>query len=413
MRRGGGLITTTRLRTLDLIRGVAVLGILAVNIASFAAPSAASYTPNQPIPGNAADQWGFAVMLVLFEGKMRALFSILFGASLLLFVERKDEAGLDGQGLQIRRLLWLALFGLLHFALFWDGDILFLYAGVGLGALVLRRSPDWQLAMIAVFTFTVWQAWGVSMWAPSALLESRVAVGTATSGEQAAYAKIIANNRTEDREDAQATLSSYTTEVTTRLSKHPDYPLAMVIYNWGETLSYILIGMALLKSGFFAHEWSRRRLWAMALIGTGLGGALTLAFTAWAHPSGYPELMMHLMIRYGLSFPHLLMALGYAALLVLAAPALLRSALGQRLEAAGTLAFSNYLGTTVVMCFIFYGWGLGLFGQYGAAEQWLFVALGWVLMLGWSKPWLARFRQGPLEWLWRSLTDWRLAAFRR
>ena len=413
MRRGGGLSTTSRLRTLDLIRGIAVLGILAVNVASFAAPSAASYSPNLPIPGSAADQWGFAVMLVLFEGKMRALFSILFGASLLLFVERKDEAGLDGQALQIRRLLWLALFGLLHFALFWDGDILFLYACVGLGALLLRRPPDWQLAMIAVFIFTIWQAWGVSMWAHSALLESRVAAGMATPEEQAELSRIIASNRTEDREDTQATLSSYTTEVTTRLTKHPDYPLAMVIYNWGETLSYILIGMALLKSGFFAHEWSRRRLWVMALLGTGLGGAVTIAFTAWAHQSGYPELIMHLMIRYGLSFPHLLMALGYAALLVLAAPVLLRSGLGQRLEAAGTMAFSNYLGTTVVMCFIFYGWGLGLFGQYGAAGQWLFVLLGWALMLAWSKPWLSRFRQGPLEWLWRSLTDGRLAKFNR
>ena len=77
--------------------------------------------------------WWLA-LFVLFEGKMRALFSILFGASLLLYIERKNAAGLDGHALQVRRLLWLALFGLLHFALFWDGDILFLYACVGLGA---------------------------------------------------------------------------------------------------------------------------------------------------------------------------------------------------------------------------------------------------------------------------------------
>ena len=404
---------TDRIRTLDLIRGVAVLGILAVNVASFAAPSAASYSPNLPTTGSAADNWAFAVMLVFFEGKMRALFSILFGASLLLYVERKNAAGLDGHALQVRRLLWLALFGLLHFALFWDGDILFLYACVGLGALFLRRPPGWQLAMIAVFVFTVWQAWGASHWTQDALLEGRVAAGTATAAERTELAEIIADHRTEDREDRQATLSSYTTEVTTRLSKHPDYPLAMVAYNWGETLSYVLIGMALLKGAFFAGQWPRRWLWGMALGGTGAGLALTLAFTAWAHPAGYPELMMHLMIRYGLSFPHLLMALGYAALLVLAAPRLLASGLGRRFEAAGQMAFTNYIACTVMMCFIFYGWGLGLFGQYGAAGQWLFVLLGWALVLGWSKPWLAHFRHGPLEWLWRSLTDRQWAAFKR
>ena len=404
---------TDRIRTLDLIRGVAVLGILAVNVASFAAPGAASYSPNLPTSGSAADNWAFAVMLVFFEGKMRALFSILFGASLLLYIERKDAAGLDGHALQARRLLWLALFGLLHFALFWDGDILFLYACVGLGALLLRRPPGWQLAMIAVFVFTVWQAWGASHWTQDALLEGRVAAGTATAAERTALAEIIVDHRTEDREDRQATLSSYTSEVTTRLSKHPDYPLAMVAYNWGETLSYVLIGMALLKGTFFVGQWPRRWLWGMALGGTGAGLALTLAFTAWAHPAGYPELMMHLMIRYGLSFPHLLMALGYAALLVLAAPRLLASGVGRRFEAAGQMAFTNYIACTVMMCFIFYGWGLGLFGQYGAAGQWLFVLLGWALVLGWSKPWLAHFRHGPLEWLWRSLTDRQWAAFKR
>ena len=404
---------TDRIRTLDLIRGVAVLGILAVNVASFAAPGAASYSPNLPTSGSAADNWAFAVMLVFFEGKMRALFSILFGASLLLYIERKDAAGLDGHALQARRLLWLALFGLLHFALFWDGDILFLYACVGLGALFLRRPPGWQLALIAVFVFTVWQAWGASHWTQAALLEGRVAAGTATAAERTELAEIIADHRTEDREDRQTTLSSYTSEVTTRLSKHPDYPLAMVAYNWGETLSYVLIGMALLKGTFFVGQWPRRWLWGMALGGTGAGLALTLAFTAWAHPAGYPELMMHLMIRYGLSFPHLLMALGYAALLVLAAPRLLASGVGRRFEAAGQMAFTNYIACTVMMCFIFYGWGLGLFGQYGAAGQWLFVLLGWALVLGWSKPWLAHFRHGPLEWLWRSLTDRQWAAFKR
>lgn len=403
----------SRIRTLDLIRGVAVLGILAVNITSFAAPGGAGYSPNLPSPGSPADNWAFGFTLIFFEGKMRALFSLLFGASLLLYVERKDAAGADGAMLQVRRLLWLGLIGWLHFLLLWDGDILFLYAAVGLGALALRRTAALELTIIALLLFTAWQGWGILKWAPSARIEAQVAAGTASPADRAFHARTIAAKREEDRRDRQVTLSSWPAEVSVRQAKHPAYPLAMLANVWGETLAYMMIGMALLKSGFFAGAWPRRRLVALAAGGTGTGLMLTLGFAAWAHPRGYPELAMHLAIGYGLSFPHLLTALGYAALLVLAAPRLAARGPGRRLEAAGRMAFTNYLGTTVVMCALFYGWGLGLFGQYGAAGQWLFVLFGWALMLGASTWWLARFRQGPLEWLWRCLTAWRIEPLRR
>jgi len=109
----------------------------------------------------------------------------------------------------------------------------------------------------------------------------------------------------------------------------------------------------------------------------------------------------------------LLQTFGYASLLVLATPSLARTSLGQRLIAAGRLAFSNYLLTTIVMTAIFYGWGLGLIGLFGEAELTGFMLLGWAMMLAWSKPWLSRFRQGPLEWLWRSLAEGRRMAIIR
>lgn len=403
----------SRIRTLDLIRGVAVLGILAVNVASFAAPTSATYSPNLPQPGSPADNWAFAFTLVFFEGKMRALFSMLFGASLLLFIERRDAAGKSGGELQIRRLFWLALFGWLHFLLLWDGDILFLYACVGIGALAMRQTPAWQLVVMALLLFGAWQVWGISQWAPSALREQRVAAGTASPADRSEHARIVADSRADDAEDINATLSSWGAEVAGRQADRPAYPLLVLAYSWGETLPYMMIGMALFQSGFFAGGWTRRRTGLVLLGAVVLGMVPTLAFTAWAQARGYPELAMHLAINYLLAVPHLLIALGYAALLVLAAPALLRTWPGRQLEAAGRMAFSNYIGTTVLMCFIFYGWGLGLFGQYGAAGQWLFVLLGWAAMLAWSAPWLARFRQGPLEWLWRSLTEGRILPLRR
>lgn len=390
-----------------------MLGILAVNVLSFAAPGSATYSPDGPGPGSAADHWAFAFTFVFFEGKMRALFSILFGASLLLFIERKEAAGAGGSGLQVRRLLWLALFGALHFALLWDGDILLLYACVGLGALLLRRAPARDLALIAALLFSAWQVWGSATWLPSVWQEARVAAGTATAREEAAHDAYRAALRKADREDMAATLQPYAAEVSTRMTQRRDYPLAVIAQTWGETLTYVMIGMALLKSGFFAPTWPRRRMVLLAGSALSAGLALTLAFTGWAMAAGWPAAAMRMAVGYALGWPHLLMALGYAALLVLAAPLLLRGWLGRRLEAAGQMAFSNYIATSVVMTALFSGWGLGLFGAFGPALLWPIVLLVWALMLGWSVPWLQRHRHGPLEWLWRCLTEWRIVPLRR
>ncbi len=404
---------TDRIVTLDLIRGVAVLGILAVNIAGFAGPSGGTLSPNFPAAASRADELIYAAEMLVFEGKMRALFSILFGASMLLFIERADQAGRDGQGLQLRRLGWLALFGYLHFLLLWWGDILFLYALAGLAALPLRRATPGPLIASALLLFTVWQGWGAWLTLPQAEAEAAISAGTASVPQRQLYAEADAQLRKEYQTELAETSGSYTAQLIGKASNRPALPFKMSILTVGETLSYVLIGMALLRSGFFSGEWSRRRLRLTALLGIGTGGLLTALYVGWALPRGFPVMAMLYANIFGLGFPHLLMALGYAALLMLAAPRLLASRLGERLAAAGQMAFSNYLGTSLLMTFCFYGWGLGLAGSVPHAALPLFVIGGWLVMLAWSKPWLARFRQGPLEWLWRSLTEWRWMSLSR
>ena len=405
-----------RIRTLDLIRGVAVLGILAINVAGFAAADSAAFSPDLPHPGNAgwwANHAAYLANLVLFEGKMRALFSVLFGASLLLFTERADAAGHNGTRLQARRLTWLLMFGYLHFALIWDGDILFLYAAMGFIALALRQWQPRQLVTAAALTFALWQVWGAAQWLPSLAAEAAVISGTASPAVQRSHARDLAEFRKDDARDQAEAQLSWPAQVQAKLADRADDPLNLIAYNWGETLPWMLLGMTLLRTGFFAGNWPKRRMVWLAGSGLGLGGAGTAAFALWAERSHYPEVAMHFALGYGLALPHLAMALGYAALLVLAAPRLLRSVAGQQLEAAGRMAFSNYLGTSVVMATLCYGWGLGLFGQFGAAQRWTLVLLVWAMILAWSQPWLTRYRQGPLEWAWRSLTEGRWLAFRR
>jgi uncharacterized protein len=393
-----------------LIRGVAVLGILAVNIASYSGAGSASYSPNLPVPGSPADRWAFLGMLVLFEGKMRALFSVLFGASMVLFIERAEARGEYGDALQLRRLGWLALFGFLHFLLLWQWDILFLYAVVGLLALPLRHLPARAQLAAALLIFAAWQGWGYDQWRPALAAEAAVSAGTASPAQDRENTRAIATYRSDDHAEIAVLGQSWPDLVSTKLRERLFMPLIAVIFVSGETLPLMLIGMALLQSGFFSGGWPRRRLALVAAGGMMLGGAATLWFAHWANRTGFPEMAMRFFIGYGLGFAHLAMALGYAALLVLSAPRLLETGLGQRLAAAGQTAFSNYVGTSLVMTAIFYGWGLGLVGQFGSAAQFGFVLLGWTLMLIWSPWWLARFRQGPLEWLWRGLTEGRFHA---
>lgn len=402
-----------RIAALDLIRGVAVLGILAVNIAGFAGPPSATYTPSIPTPAGPADEWAFAAMFWLFEGKMRALFSLLFGASMLLFVERADEQGRDGQALQLRRLGWLALFGYLHFLLLWWGDILFLYAVAGTIALALRKASAPALVGSGMALFLFWQVAGAALSLSDAAIEQAALARPNDAALQERIGAIKAPYRVQDAADMAEARRDWGAQVTAKLSARPFYPLRVTLFAIGETLPYMLLGMALLRAGFFSSQWPARRLRQIALAGLGLGGAVSLWAALWARAAHFPEMTMRLLVNYALGLPHLAMALGYAALLMLAMPRLVRNWPGHLLMAAGRMAFSNYIGTSLVMGALFYGWGLGLFARHGAAAHWLFVLLGWALMLGWSAPWLARFRQGPLEWLWRSATEWRMQPLRR
>lgn len=407
-----------RIQVLDLIRGVAVLGIVTVNVFGFAGPSTLLHNPEAlgrlPTgPASAAGEAVHSAMLVLFEGKMRALFSMLFGASLLLFIERAEASGGDGALRQIRRLFWLGLIGYLHFALLWRGDILFTYACAGAISLALQRLATPGLLAAALFAFTAWQGAEIARHMPTIHAEAHMTQGTASDGERERLIRRQAMLDSRSRAEMAELRMPLPDQIRARLVGDPAYPLRVMWYSLGETVPFMLLGMVLLRTGFFTGGWNTRRLKIMALAGLGLGGAATIAFTLWARQHGYPDGTMQAMIMYGLGYPHLLMAMSYAALLALAAPALLGTRAGQGLAAAGRMALSNYIGTSLLLGLLFMGWGMGLAGRVPVQALPLAVLTAWAAMLGLSAPWLARFRQGPLEWLWRSLTEWRMMRFKR
>ena len=390
-----------RIEAIDFLRGVAVLGILAINITGFWGPSLATFSPAIPQaePGGAA-WFGFA--FVVFEGKMRALFSLLFGASMVLFADAAERQGANPDMAQLRRLLWLALFGYLHFALLWWGDILFTYALCGLGVLALRQVAPLRQIAIAVPFYVLAQSIEALLALPGVMTEQAVLAGTAPAADMAEQAGMMVRIGQSTSHDIAVLNADFADAIRLKLAHSPLQPLSVTLATFTETVPLMLIGMAALRAGFVT-TWSRRKLAWIAVGGIALGGIPTLLALQWLAAHDWPPRAMFAAIEHGMALPHLLMAAGYAAALVLVFPLLRDSRIGKALAAAGRCAFTNYLGTSVLMGAIFCGWGLGLGPEVPRA--WLpgFVLLGWAAMLAWPRWWLARFGQGPLEGLWRRL----------
>ncbi|MBB4611866.1 DUF418 domain-containing protein [Novosphingobium taihuense] len=391
----------TRIEAIDFLRGVAVLGILAINVTGFWGPSLATFSPRIPEFATGSDPW-FALAFVVFEGKMRALFSLLFGASMVLFAQSAERHGADPDLAQLRRLAWLLLFGYLHFVLLWWGDILFLYALCGLGALALRRLEPIQLLGIALPFYLLAQGIEALFALPGVFTEQAVLGGTAAPSDVAEQAAMMGRIAASVARDVAVLNAGFLEAIRLKLSSAPLQPLNTTLSTFTETLPLMLIGMAMMRSGFFT-DWPRRRLASIAGIGILGGGLPTVLVTLWLWHHGWPPRAMFAAIEHGMALPHLMMALGYAAALLVVFPSIRKWTLARALVAAGKCAFSNYIGTTVLMGAIFSGWGLGLGPELPRVWLPAFVLLGWGAMLSWPQWWLARFGQGPLERLWRRL----------
>ena len=402
-----------RIVTLDIIRGVAVMGIFSVNVVAFAMIEAAYFNPAAYGGHGGADRIVWAVNLLLVDGKMRTLFSMLFGASMLLVIDRADAAGDLGIAVHLRRLLVLLGFGLAHYFLLWFGDILTLYAVSGLVAVAFRhRSPRRLIVGGIVATLIGLANFGayivaqhgadLAAHAPrataAAIAEWNLGLGTFYPSHDA-IARDIALHRSGWSTLAADMLSRWQTLLPSTLAFVP------------ETVGMMMFGMAGYKSGFLTGEWSDAayRRFALATVPLGL---FVFAILVWADiASGFDVVTLFGGFVVAATPFRIAMAAGYAALIILATRR--HGWLTQRIAATGRAAFSNYLGTSLIAASIFYGWGLGLYGQVSRAQAWLLVPLVWIAMLAWSKPWLDHFHYGPLEWLWRSLSRGQLQPMRK
>jgi uncharacterized protein len=404
-----------RITTLDIVRGVAVMGILAMNIVAFAMPFQAYFNPTAFGADSAADYAAWLVSFVFVDGKMRGLFSLLFGASMLLVIERAEASGARPKSVHFRRMFWLLLFGLLHLYFIWFGDILALYAMVGMIAWLFRRKTPrkligWGIAFVIV-QFLIFAGLSVAAYFLQQAATQPGAAADVVEQWQALQGKFGPPSGQPLNEKLALFQGAYGGIVESRVEKHGVAPIISLVMMGWETLGYFLFGMAAFKTGFLTGGWAPERYRKWALVGFGIS-VPAYAVLAWV------------LVRDGFTVPTVLgvvmaatipfrpaMILGYAALIILATRR--GDWLVDRIAAAGRAAFTNYLGTSIIMTSLFYGYGAGLYGSLGRAELWLVVIAMWVVMLAWSKPWLDRFNYGPFEWAWRSLARWRVQPMRK
>ena len=404
----------TRVISLDALRGFAVMGILAMNIVAFAMPFWAYITPLAYGGETEVERGAWLASYIVFDGKMRGFFSLLFGASMMLIIDGANAKGESAAKVHYARMLWLALFGLAHFYFIWFGDILFLYAAVGCLAFLFRNWESRRLIKWAMIIFAIHLVIFGVQFVGLQVMQFFATQPGASADLVKQYKEVITSPDFDFDTARQLALhrGDYSGIVGEKLAKWWE-PIAAVFQSVGETLPLMMLGMAMKKNGFLTGEWQRADYirWARKMIIPGL--ILSTLVGLMVVMANYDRITSLAAFFIWSAIPRTMLTIGYAAVLMLLIARYANTGFITRVAAVGRAAFTNYLGTSIVMTPIFYGYGFGLFGYVSRAELWLFVLGAWAVMLLWSKPWLERFQYGPLEWLWRSLARMKLQPMRR
>ncbi len=418
-----------RVPSLDVLRGAALLGILVINIQSFA--GAQTITFNVPLrvvafTGQHAllDAAVMVLQWLFFEGKMRALFSMLFGAGALLLLNRIETREGAGTAAKIfhRRNLWLLLFGTLHGTLIWNGDVLFFYASVGLLALYpLRHLPGKWLVGIGLAvalvggTFGVWNMMDVpTAWSVAQLEEQAHDAIAKGESPTKAQAEALAGAQTE-RRDQIARMKAAPAPVADAYvdgipaAAYRGFVTAIFTSGWIlETLGFLIAGMGLFKTGFLTGRLSSARYVAIAVLGYAIAFPIILGGLAHAYRYGFSSAVTTVAMMAPYELQTIAASLADASILLLLVRHGTMLPVRRALAAVGRMALTNYIATSAICTGIFTWTDTLPTGTLEQYQMMLVVLSVWAFNLSFSLVWLHFFSFGPLEWLWRSLTYWKL-----
>ena len=394
-----------RVVALDSLRGIAVAGIALMNVYIYALPPAAYFNPAAAGSEGPLDWIVWGLSFVFVEDKFRSLFAMLFGAGVTILLDRSGDSG-DAHPIRSHVLRMLVLFaiGAAHALLLANNDVLRLYAMAGLFVPLFLRLDARRLLI----------AGGVLM-AIHALAGSVIAYQwlTATPGTPSALlpAQIFGNDPAALDYARAIGVESFGERLHRRIYGF-GAALETQIPGIPSALGTMLVGAGLWRNGLLRGEWPRARCLTLArrMALTALPPLIALMVLDWR--AGFSGAMVGpVALFWSLPFD-LLLGVGYAAL-AMALFANRDGALRRVLAAAGRLSLTNYLLSSVVFAVLFYSWGLGLFGTVSRSGALAMALIPIALMMAWSPLWLARFRQGPFEWLWRGIARGRFGPILR
>lgn len=433
-----------RIASIDVLRGVALLGILVMNIPIFALTSAAFFYPPAAGGFEGVDYGVWLGSRLLFEQKMMTIFSMLFGAGIVLFAEKAIAKRGRAAGLHYRRMGWLLLIGLAHAYLVWEGDILTTYALCGMMVYGLRFLRARWLVPIAIVLMAVAPLLGTAqgLFFGFVRAQSQEAAVLREAGEEvpsgmATWAEVWDGTYDEEtgelvkeglgtgfvpgpermEEEREAVLGSWWDRVSFR-AKDTIFFHTYVNLTWGfwRVCGVMALGMALFKLGVFSASRSVGFYGVMASVGFAIGVSLD-AVGSWAMArEGYDFVAMFTYTWHFNAVGSVFSALGWTGLVMLVCRVGALGLVRSGLAAVGRMAFTNYLLQSLICATIFFGHGglgIGYFGSFSRSELVPFVLGVWAFEIALSVVWLRAFRFGPMEWVWRSLTYWRLQPLRR
>ena len=424
----------SRISLIDMLRGFALLGILMMNIPGFAmADYSFEAFKNDP---DSFNFWLYQFIGVFFEGKMRAMFGMVFGAGVLLFIANKSAKGTSVHWLYYRRMFWLLIFGLIHAHLIlWIGEILYLYAVCGMILYLFRNVPPrylvWAVPIVAVVSFVA------SAIQYQDIREKRIAYSQATKAKSenktltATQTKALIEWREiektmiPNREDAKANTkkmkSDYSTVAGYLRPIALDIQTKYLPFEVWDSLALMLLGLALFKWGFLTGAWSNKDYWTVVKIGYGVGLPLVIYSNYYAfHHFSTLEANLARMEQVPINwvnliypFQRILLVMAHAAALILLYKSGVVQGLMNRLVAVGRMAFTNYISHSLICTLFFFGYGLNYYAELEFYQIYYVVLVVWAFQLIISPIWLKYFLFGPLEWLWRSLTYWKVQPMKR
>ena len=420
--------SSERINSIDIIRGVALLGILLMNITGFGLFKAY----DNPLNSGGATGWNLSVWWInsmFFEGTMRGMFSMLFGAGILLFTSRKSE---NNQGSEVidlffRRLLWMLLFGVIHcYLLLWEGEILYAYAIVGMFAFSFRHLKPKHLIITATVILFISNSLNVKdYYHVKYTFETATAANLKKSKNETLskeesksikeWADLVENdNATPEQvkdEIAERNKGYFSIVMHKAHENEIIQSLYLYRYTFWDTLAMMLLGMAFLKTGILKATKSNRFYWIMALIGYVIGLTTNYFETTQIISNNFSILSIYKSFNtYQLG--RVFTTLGNLAVIVLFIKSNWLPFLQKSLAAVGQMAFTNYIMHTLICVTIFMGFGFAIYGKLQRYELYYIVFSIWIFQLIVSPIWLRYFRFGPLEWIWRSLTYWQRQPFR-